>query len=143
MDEIKQIGNLINGYILRVNFGRDFEKQLQFYDEARGSCSNIDAVLVQLVQVRVEHVIFNDRMNSCNFLIFNTLQCVCFLGMKVRNLVDGHHTKRTKSFVSACAAYAFITIPSLENSFTQLQLYLLTSQVAYSNQCVSQGTVSA
>ncbi|CAG7719449.1 unnamed protein product [Allacma fusca] len=115
VDEVKQIGNLINGYILRVNFGRDFEKQLQFYDEARGAFSNIDAILVQLVQ------------------------CVCSLGMKVRRLVDGHHTKRTRAFLSACVAYSFITIPSLENSFTQLQLYLLSSQVAYSNQCVSQG----
>lgn len=51
VDEVKQIGSLINGFILRVNFGRDFEKQLQFYDEARGSFTNIDSVLVQLVQV--------------------------------------------------------------------------------------------
>jgi hypothetical protein len=66
-------------------------------------------------------------------------QCVCRLGMAVREVVGGHHTKRTRGFLSACIAYAFITIPSLENQYTQLQLYLLTSQVAYANQCVSQG----
>lgn len=56
------------------------------------------------------------------------------------NVVGGHHTKRTRGFLSACIAYAFITIPSLESSYTQLQLYLLTGQIAYANQCVSQGT---
>lgn len=50
---MKQIGQLINAFILRVNYGRDFEKQLQFYDEARGTFMNIDAVLVQLVQVHI------------------------------------------------------------------------------------------
>lgn len=50
-DEVKQIGHLINTFILRVNFGRDFEKQLQFYDEARGTFMNVDVILVQLVQV--------------------------------------------------------------------------------------------
>jgi hypothetical protein len=53
-DEVKQIGSLINGFIVRVNYGRDFEKQLQFYDEARGAFTNIDVVLVELVQVIVE-----------------------------------------------------------------------------------------
>ncbi|ODM88588.1 hypothetical protein Ocin01_18094, partial [Orchesella cincta] len=114
-DEVKQIGGLINTFILRVNYGKDFEKQLQFYDESRGTFMNIDAVLVQLVQ------------------------CVCRLGMDVGNVVGGHHTKRTRGFLSACIAYAFITIPSLDSIYTQLQLYKLTAEVAYSNQCVSQG----
>jgi hypothetical protein len=59
--------------------------------------------------------------------------------MEVGYVVDGHHTKRTRGFLSACIAYSFITIPSLDNNYTQLQLYHLTSQVAYANQCVSQG----
>lgn len=59
--------------------------------------------------------------------------------MDVRSIVGGHHTKRTKGFLSACVAYGFITTPSLENTYTQLQLYLLIGQVAYANQCVSQG----
>lgn len=59
--------------------------------------------------------------------------------MEVGSIVGGHHTKRTRGFLSACIAYAFITIPSLESSYTQLQLYLLTGQIAYANQCVSQG----
>jgi len=59
--------------------------------------------------------------------------------MEVKDVVGGFHTKRTKGFLSACIAYAFITIPSLDSYYVQLQLYLLTSQVAYANQCVSQG----
>jgi hypothetical protein len=53
VDEVKQIGGLINGFILRVHYSRDYEKQLQFYDEARGAFTNIDSVLVQLIQVRL------------------------------------------------------------------------------------------
>jgi len=67
------------------------------------------------------------------------MQCVCRLGMVVGEIVGGHHTKRTRGFLSACIAYAFITIPSLDSVYTQLQLYKLTAEVAYSNQCVSQG----
>lgn len=41
--------------------------------------------------------------------------------------------------VQACAAYSFITIPSLSNIFSRLNLYLLSGQVALANQCLSQG----
>lgn len=43
------------------------------------------------------------------------------------------------SFRQACAAYSFITIPSLSSIFNRLGLYLLSSQVALANQCLSQG----
>lgn len=39
----------------------------------------------------------------------------------------------------ACAAYCFITIPSIQSSVAQLQLYLLSGQCALLNQCYSQG----
>lgn len=50
-DEIRVIGQLINGFIRSISFGRDFEQQLSFYVEARMTFSNIDAVVVNLVQV--------------------------------------------------------------------------------------------
>uniref|UniRef100_H2V3K0 VPS35 endosomal protein-sorting factor-like n=1 Tax=Takifugu rubripes TaxID=31033 RepID=H2V3K0_TAKRU len=40
--------------------------------------------------------------------------------------------------IHACAAYSFITIPSLSNIFSRLNLYLLSGQVALANQCLSQ-----
>uniref|UniRef100_A0A8B9KFT2 VPS35 endosomal protein-sorting factor-like n=1 Tax=Astyanax mexicanus TaxID=7994 RepID=A0A8B9KFT2_ASTMX len=45
------------------------------------------------------------------------------------------HVKELKS---ACAAYSFITIPSLTSIFSRLHLYLLSGQVALANQCLSQ-----
>lgn len=57
-------------------------------------------------------------------------------GKKVRS----HHTKKTASFVHACAAFSFITIPSIRSEKTRLQLYLVTAQTALFNQCLGQGT---
>lgn len=36
-------------------------------------------------------------------------------------------------------AYCFITIPSIDDVFTRLKLYLLSAQVAMANQALSQG----
>uniref|UniRef100_A0A7N8X0B1 VPS35 endosomal protein-sorting factor-like n=1 Tax=Mastacembelus armatus TaxID=205130 RepID=A0A7N8X0B1_9TELE len=40
--------------------------------------------------------------------------------------------------IHACAAYSYITIPSLSSIFSRLSLYLLSGQVALANQCLSQ-----
>ena len=50
-DEIRVIGNLINGFLRSISFGRDFEQQLSFYVESRAAFSNIDSVLIFLAQV--------------------------------------------------------------------------------------------
>ncbi|XP_012255846.2 VPS35 endosomal protein-sorting factor-like isoform X2 [Athalia rosae] len=113
-DEKRQIGNLICGLIQRVDYGRDFEKQLNFYAEARAAFPNLDSVHVQLVQ------------------------CVNRLSVDTRKIVRGHHTRRTSAFVRACAAFCFITIPSTTLVHTRLQLYLLSGQVALLNQCLGQ-----
>lgn len=113
-DEKRQIGSLISSFIKKVDFGRDFEQQLSFYVEARASFTNLDSVHAQLVQ-------------SVNRLAVET-----------RKVVKGHHTRKTASFVRACAAYCFITIPSITSIFTKLELYLLSGQVALLNQCLGQ-----
>ncbi|KAL1470661.1 hypothetical protein MTO96_040306 [Rhipicephalus appendiculatus] len=59
--------------------------------------------------------------------------------MRTRQVVKGHHTRKTAAFVRACAAYCFITIPSLSSVQSRLELYLLSGQTAYLNQCLSQG----
>lgn len=50
-DEKRQIGQLICGLVQRVDYGRDFEKQLNFYVEARAAFPNLDSVHIQLIQV--------------------------------------------------------------------------------------------
>lgn len=51
-DERRQIGEILCNIIRKIDYGRDFEQQLNFYVEARAAFANIDAVLFQLVQVR-------------------------------------------------------------------------------------------
>lgn len=53
-DERKMISNLISGFVRKISFGRDFEQQLSFYVEARSNFTNLDMVLIELVQVCVE-----------------------------------------------------------------------------------------
>ncbi|KAK8752223.1 hypothetical protein OTU49_012574 [Cherax quadricarinatus] len=113
-DERRQLSQLIISFIRQVNFGRDFEQQLDFYVNARAAFSNLDTVLVSLVQ------------------------CVCRLAMATWNVMHSQHSGKTASFVRACAAYCFITVPSLAYSTTRLKLYLLSGTVALINNCLGQ-----
>lgn len=113
-DEKRQIGNLISQLLQCVQFGQDFEQQLSYYVEARASFTNLDVVHATLVQ------------------------CVNRLAIETGRVVKGHHTRKTASFVRACAAYCYITIPSIGSEITRLQLYLLSAQVALANQCLGQ-----
>uniref|UniRef100_A0A7N8WYU4 VPS35 endosomal protein-sorting factor-like n=1 Tax=Mastacembelus armatus TaxID=205130 RepID=A0A7N8WYU4_9TELE len=97
-----------------VSFGRDFEQQLSFCVEARATFCNLEPVLVQLIHM------------------------VNQLAMETRRVMRGSHSRKTASFVRACAAYSYITIPSLSSIFSRLSLYLLSGQVALANQCLSQ-----
>uniref|UniRef100_A0A671TX52 VPS35 endosomal protein-sorting factor-like n=1 Tax=Sparus aurata TaxID=8175 RepID=A0A671TX52_SPAAU len=97
-----------------VSFGRDFEQQLSFCVEARATFCNLEPVLVQLIHT------------------------VNQLAMETSRVMRGSHSRKTAAFVRACAAYSFITIPSLSSIFSRLSLYLLSGQVALANQCLSQ-----
>lgn len=114
-DERRQIGCLISNFIKKVDYGRDFEQQLAFYVEARAAFPNLDTVFSTLVH------------------------CVNKLAVETRKIVNGHHTRKTAAFVKACAAYCFITIPSIVSVVTQMDLYLLSGQVALINLCLGQG----
>uniref|UniRef100_A0A8C7MGV3 VPS35 endosomal protein-sorting factor-like n=1 Tax=Oncorhynchus kisutch TaxID=8019 RepID=A0A8C7MGV3_ONCKI len=113
-DEKRSLALLINGFIRMVSFGRDFEQQLSFCVEARATFCNLEPVLVQLIHT------------------------VNQLAMETRRVMRGSHSRKTAAFVRACAAYSFITIPSLTSIFSRLNLYLLSGQVALANQCLSQ-----
>ena len=58
-----------------MGFGQDFEQQLAFYVDARASYTNLDRVLVHLVQ------------------------CVNQLAMRTWTIVKGAHSGKTASFV--------------------------------------------
>ena len=113
-DERRQISNLINYFINKVDFGRDFEQQLTFYVEARAAFSNLDSVYAVLV-------------NSVNKLAYQTYR-----------IVKSVHSNKTGAFVKACAAYCFITIPSILSPIKRMELYLLSGQVALMNLCLQQ-----
>ncbi|XP_030629505.1 VPS35 endosomal protein-sorting factor-like [Chanos chanos] len=113
-DERRSLALLINGFIRMVSFGRDFEQQLSFCVEARATFCNLEPVIIQLIHT------------------------VNQLAMETRRVMKGNHSRKTAAFVRACAAYSFITIPSLTSIFSRLNLYLLSGQVALANQCLSQ-----
>lgn len=113
-DEKRSLSSLIIGFIRMVSFGRDFEQQLSFCVEARATFCNLEPVLMQLIHM------------------------VNQLAMETRRVMKGSHSRKTAAFVRACAAYSFITIPSLSSIFSRLNLYLLSGQVALANQCLSQ-----
>eukprot|EP00698_Gefionella_okellyi_P012762 TRINITY_DN3458_c0_g1_i1.p1 TRINITY_DN3458_c0_g1~~TRINITY_DN3458_c0_g1_i1.p1 ORF type:complete len:957 (+),score=233.47 TRINITY_DN3458_c0_g1_i1:41-2872(+) len=113
-DERRQITNLIKSFIQKVDYGADFEQQLNFYVECRQSFANLDAIKNLLVR------------QSCS------------LAMRTLHRVNHNHNKRTLAFTKACLAYAHITIPSMTDVFGRLYLFLLAGEVALHNQLLSQ-----
>lgn len=113
-DEQRQVTQLISHFVRTMCFGRDFEVQLLFYVEARAAFPNLDGVFVTLVH------------------------CVNLLANKTHRIVNGRHTRKTSTFVKSCAAFCFITIPSIASVRTRLDLYLVSGQVALLNLCFGQ-----
>ena len=113
-DERRQLALLIAAFIQKVSFGPDFEAHLAFYVECRAAFVNLDAVQDTLVLG------------------------VATLLMRTRSLVHGRHSKKTAAFAKACAAYMFITIPTIESSMLRLKLHMLGAQVALANQLLPQ-----
>ena len=85
-DEIRQISNLISIFIKKINYGMDFEKQLNFYVDCRRAFANLDAVKKTLVLVAAG------------------------LAMKTHSVIRGNHTKRTAAFVRVLFYYLLLFI---------------------------------
>ena len=113
-DERRQLGLLINAFVRKIDFGRDFEQQLSFFVDCRAAFANLDAVKDTLVLG------------------------VAALAMRTRSHVRGRHSKRTAGFVKACMAFAFITIPSIESLLLRFNLYLLGAQASLCNHLLPQ-----
>jgi len=94
---------------------KDVEQELKFCVEARGLFGYIDSVTITLIQK------------------------VSKLAASTHRIVNGVHSTTTSSFIRACMAFCYISIPSLEHPLHKLQLYILCAQTAYLNQSPSQG----
>jgi hypothetical protein len=110
----KSISQIINNFILKVNFGLDYENLLNFYTEARGSYPELDEVTEFLVK---------------------EVQKICMSALKI---INGKHSKKTLRFCKVCLAYCQITIPSIKSFYTQLKLLLAASEIALLNNLISE-----
>lgn len=113
-EEVRKTSLMLTNFVTKIDFGRDFEKHLNFYVECRRAFANIDAVKGTLVK------------GALNLLT------------KTYKIVHGEHTKETAAFVRACIAFCYITIPSMEDILQRLHLLLFAGQVALTNHSVSQ-----
>jgi len=107
--EVKRVSNIISRLVKKVDHGKDLDKTLNVFTEARGLFINLDQVT--------------------ETLIFETIN----LAVRCHAYCKGRHNAKTLNFVKACIAYAHITIPTLEDIEKQISLFLLTSQVALLN----------
>ena len=107
--EVDRISSIINQIIKKVDYGRDLNKTLDVYTNARGFFLNLDQVT----------------------------ECLCHqvisLAAKAHSFVKGKHTQKTQTFVKACIAFVHITIPTLEDLDKQIKLFMLAAQVALLN----------
>eukprot|EP01104_Vermistella_antarctica_P020482 TRINITY_DN876_c0_g2_i1.p1 TRINITY_DN876_c0_g2~~TRINITY_DN876_c0_g2_i1.p1 ORF type:complete len:997 (+),score=297.01 TRINITY_DN876_c0_g2_i1:71-3061(+) len=113
-DDVRQIARLVSAFVHKIDFGHDFEKQLNFYADCRRAFGNLD---------RVKH---------------SLILAVCTLAMRTRAMVGGKHNRKTASFVRACIAFNYITIPTMEDVFRRLNLYVVAAEVALVNQSLPQ-----
>ena len=110
----RHISRLINGFIGKIDFGRDLEQQLTTFVECRGIFSNLDQVKEKLVM------------------------CVIELAHRAYAFMNGKHSKKTGAFAKACLAYCHITIPSIASVSRKLQLLVHCAECALVNQCLPQ-----
>jgi hypothetical protein len=113
-DDVRRISNSLAAFISRIDYGRDVEKQLTFYVDCRSAFGNLDPVKGALVQGAVRLV------------------------ERTRAVVGGRHTRKTAAFTRACLAFAFVTIPSMDDPMTRLRLYRLAAEVALTNGALPQ-----
>uniref|UniRef100_A0A7S3KFV3 Uncharacterized protein n=1 Tax=Euplotes crassus TaxID=5936 RepID=A0A7S3KFV3_EUPCR len=112
--EIERLSEKICTLIKKIDFGRDLEKMLKVFTDARGMFTNLDEVT--------------------QYLIYAVLR----LAVQANKITKGKHNKKTMAFVKACIAYAHITIPSLFDSKDQIKLFMLTAEVGLMNGLISE-----
>lgn len=99
----------------------------------------------ELINKFIQAVTYNDDLErQLNFYVecrssFIKLDAVLItLVHAVNTLAARANTSRGKWLQRACAAYCFVTVPSLHCTLTKTHLYLLSGQVALLNNCIGQ-----
>jgi hypothetical protein len=110
----KEVAEILMNFIRKVDFGIDYENHINFLTDARGLYSHIDEVIE---------------------LLISEVQRICIQTYKI---VKGKHNKKTLRFCKVCIAYCQITIPSLQNNFSQLKQLLWSSQIALTSNLISE-----
>ncbi|KAJ7530606.1 hypothetical protein O6H91_14G009800 [Diphasiastrum complanatum] len=108
-DDRRQITRMISRFVQLVDFGRDVEQHLTFLVDCRSKFANMDPVREVVVHAS------------------NRLAATTFQGSK------SFHNRGTIDFVKACITFNEITIPSINNAFVRLHLYVETAEVALLN----------
>ena len=109
-----KINKLTLKFLQKIDFGKDLQQTLNFYGEMRSSFGYIEKVTVLLIY-KAAGLTYLARKNS-----------------------KGRITNKLISFLQATISYCYITIPVLENRQLKLKLYLYLSEVALSNNLISQ-----
>ncbi|RYE85187.1 MAG: hypothetical protein EOO65_00905, partial [Methanosarcinales archaeon] len=153
-DEQNTIANLINAFLNKVDFGRDLERQLELYADARASFPNFDSVKEALCRAAIEvrhcthararacvQVYSPSRPRLASVLTASILTCMSMcplqLTWRALKLVKGRHTARTHEFVKSAFAFVTITIPALDNPFLRMRLSHTAAVAALNNQVCS------
>jgi hypothetical protein len=113
-DERRQVSNLLCRFIALIDFGNNLEQQLNVLVDCRAAFPNLDSV--------------KDR------LVISVIK----LAVHAHVMVKGKHNRKTAAFVKACLACCHITIPSIDNIFRRLYLFLQCGEVALMNGCLPQ-----
>jgi hypothetical protein len=98
----------------QVDFGKDLEQHLGVLVDCRASFPNLDLVKDRLVLAALR------------------------LCAKTLKLVKGRHNKKTLGFVKGCFAFCHITIPSIDDIRSRLQLFKLAGEIALVHLCLPQ-----
>eukprot|EP01062_Namystynia_karyoxenos_P016788 TRINITY_DN16182_c0_g1_i1.p1 TRINITY_DN16182_c0_g1~~TRINITY_DN16182_c0_g1_i1.p1 ORF type:complete len:982 (+),score=374.39 TRINITY_DN16182_c0_g1_i1:91-3036(+) len=117
-EEVAQVGELIVGFMERVDHAPDHEAQLQFLVDCRRSFHRLGPV---------------------------TAECVWSALRLLRSTVRAHggvvksHTKKLGAFVKACITYCHVTIPSLADPQLRAQLFLVGGALCFNYGFLPQG----
>ena len=113
-DQRRQVAALICKFVVKFDFARDLEHQLDMLVQCRAAFANLDVVKGRLVH------------------------CVLAVAARALSIMKGRHNAKTAAFAKACFAYAHTTIPSVDSVFGRMALFKLAGEAALVHRCLPQ-----